>query len=140
MKPDLDDLKAEAKRLRAALAESGRPASHGEALEILARSKGYRNWNTLHAAAGNRPPEPPLAVGQTVSGAYLGHRFRAEVIAVAARRDGGFRVTVVFDEPLNVSAFESMRIERRRVSANIRSDGKTVERIAGGVPQMAIDL
>ena len=51
--PDLAALKAQAKRLRTTLASEGNFISHSEALEFIARQYGYRDWNTLHAAAGS---------------------------------------------------------------------------------------
>jgi len=41
--PSLDALKAQAKRLRSALAEEGDFIKHGEALELVARQFGYRD-------------------------------------------------------------------------------------------------
>ncbi|MEX2520335.1 MAG: glyoxalase superfamily protein [Paracoccaceae bacterium] len=136
----LDDLKTEARRLRATLADLGQTLSHAQALETVARMRGYRDWNTLHAAVGNRPPGPPVSVGQSVGGAYLGRPFRAEVLAVAALGDGRFRVTVHFDEPVNVSAFESFEVLRRRVTASITREGESIERITGGAPQFKLTL
>ncbi|MEZ5914292.1 MAG: glyoxalase superfamily protein [Parvularculaceae bacterium] len=90
----LEDLKAQAKRLRAALAQDGDFISHSEALELLAKQLGFRDWNTLHAAAGNRPPPPQI--GDRVAGAYLGQRFEGEIIAVSALSGGRYRVTIDF--------------------------------------------
>lgn len=136
----LDELKAEAKRLRAKLAESGKPLGHSEALETVARMHGYRDWNTIYAAIGNRPPGPPVTVGQIVSGLYLDKPFRGEVISVAAQGDGRFRVSLQFEAPVNVSAFESFEVLRRRVNANITREGVSLEKISTGAPQMKITL
>jgi len=43
----VQDAKTMASRLRAALAERGVAMSHGESLDLVARSKGHRDWNTL---------------------------------------------------------------------------------------------
>ena len=53
--PSIDVLKQQAKRLRAGLAEDGDFISHSESLELVAKQYGLRDWNTLFAAAGNRP-------------------------------------------------------------------------------------
>jgi hypothetical protein len=60
--PTLDALKGQAKRLRAALAADGDLISHCEALELIAKQNGYRDWNTLHAPAVKQASQP-LSVG-----------------------------------------------------------------------------
>ena len=126
MTTPIEDLKAEAKRLRAALAASGHALSHSQSLEALARQRGYRDWNTLHAAMGNQPPKPPIALGDVVEGVYLGHPLRGEVIAVHALGDGRVRIKLDLEAPVNVSAFDGMDVWRRRLNANIGRDGATV--------------
>ena len=49
---DFRDAKLMAKELRATLAGRGTDISHGEALELVARQFGARDWNTLAAAIG----------------------------------------------------------------------------------------
>lgn len=49
--PSTDDLKAQARRLRAALAGRGVDLPHGHALELVAAQHGARDWNTLSANA-----------------------------------------------------------------------------------------
>ena len=136
----IEDLKNQAKRLRVALSETGRPITHSQALEALARQRGYRDWNTLHAAMGNQPPGPPVALGDHVTGAYLGHAISAEVIGVRALGDGRFRVKLELDRPVNVSAFPAMEVLRRRLNANIARDGTTVEKTSDGEPQLRLHL
>lgn len=51
-----DDPKSMAKRLRTALAERGTEIGHSEALELVARQYGARDWNTFAA----RPKEGPV--------------------------------------------------------------------------------
>ncbi len=69
--PTIDSAKVQAKALRKALAAEGRDISHGAALELVAKSHGFHDWNTLHARAGNQP-HCPVALGQTLAGRYLG--------------------------------------------------------------------
>src|SRR5690606_31658729 len=45
----IDNAKAQAKALRAALQAQGTAISHAQALELIARQHGARDWNTLHA-------------------------------------------------------------------------------------------
>lgn len=136
----IEDLKAEAKRLRSALADTGQNLSHSQALEALARQHGYRDWNTLHAALGNQPPKPPIALGDTVTGAYLGHPITADVIGVRALGDGRYRVKLDLETPVNVSAFPSMEVLRRRLNANIQANGETIEKTSNGAPQLRLNL
>jgi len=132
----LDDLKAQAKRLRAALEEDGDFISHSEALELLAKQLGFRDWNTLHAAIGNKPPPPQL--GDRVAGAYLGQKFEGEIIGVEALSEGRHRVTIDFDEAVDVVTFESFSAFRKRVSAVINEDGRSAEKTSDGRPQMEV--
>ena len=59
--PSIDALKRLAQRLRQELADAGTVISHSRSLELLAHQHGYKDWNTLHAAIGNRPPASPVA-------------------------------------------------------------------------------
>lgn len=140
MTTPIEDLKTEAKRLRSALAETGRQISHAQALEALARQRGYRDWNTLHAAMGNQPPPSPVALGDRVTGAYLGKRISAVVIGARALGDGRHRVKLDLDRPVDVSAFPAMEVLRRRLNANIKPTGETVEKTSNGQPQLRLDL
>ncbi len=138
--PTIEDLKSQAKRLRASLSARN-PLSHSQALEAVARQHGYKDWNTIHAACGNAPPGPPWQVGQTVTGAYLGKPVRGTIKSVREWADGRmFRVTLDLDEPVNVSAFDSFEVMRRRLSATLSRDGETVEKITGGTPQLKLDV
>ncbi|MEQ9638949.1 MAG: glyoxalase superfamily protein [Alphaproteobacteria bacterium] len=136
--PPLDELKAQAKALRAALADTGDEVGHGRALELVAHQHGYRDWNTLHAAVGNRPP-PPLHVGMRVAGTYLGQPFHGEVIALALAGER-YRVTLRFDDPVDVVTFDSFSNFRSRVTATVDRAGRTAERTADGQPHMVLEL
>lgn len=138
--PTIDDMKAQAKRLRAELEIRGTPLSHAQALETVARQHGYRDWNTAHAAAGNRPPAS-FHVGQVLTGTYLGQKFLGEVIAVQRLGEGNrWRLTFRFDEPVDVVTFDSFSSYRHRVTATVGSDGVTAERTSNGEPHMRIEL
>lgn len=138
--PSIAALKAQAKRLRNALAEEGDFIKHGEALELVARQFGYRDWNTLHAAAGNRSPLP-LAVGQDVSGLYLGQPFKARILSLQTLADDGFmRIALDLDEAVDVVKFDSFSAYRKRIQATIRPDGSTVTRTSDGEPHLRLSL
>jgi hypothetical protein len=139
--PSLDDLKAQARRLRATLQDSGSAVGHARSLELLAHQYGYKDWNTLHAALGNRPPPAPIQLGMRVTGRYLGQVFAGEVISVRALGEGErYRVTLDFDEPVDVVTFDSFSAFRRRVSATVDRHGVTAEKTSNGQPHMVLDL
>jgi len=139
--PSLDALKAQARRLRATLGAEGNPIGHGKALEMQGHQHGYRDWNTLHAAIGNRPPPAPVAIGDRVHGLYLGQRFDAEVIGVQAlSSQDKFRITLNFDEAVDVVTFESFSAYRKRVTCTIDRAGRTVEKTSDRRPHLQLRL
>ena len=141
MLPTIDVLKDQARRLRASLAADGKPVGHGKVLEMVAHQYGYRDWNTLHAVAGNRSPASPVTVGARVQGRYLGQRFSGEVIGVVATSPPGrFRVTLRFEEPVDVVTFDSFSAFRQRVTCVIDRTGATAERTSNGRPHMQLHL
>ena len=66
--PALDALKDQARRLRKRFADDGQAIGHARALELIAAQYGFRDWNTLHAKVGNRPPFNPWMLGARVRG------------------------------------------------------------------------
>ncbi len=139
--PAIEALKAQAKRLRAALDSDGTAIGHSRSLELLAHQHGYKDWNTLHAAVGNRPLACPVVPGQRVSGQYLGQSFDGEVLSVQNLvSPGRFRVTLLFDEPVDVVTFDSFSAFRKRVSCSIGTAGFTTEKTSNGQPQLRLDL
>lgn len=136
--PSIKELKAQAKRLRAQLAEDGDFVSHCEALELVAAQFGFRDWNTIVAAAGNRRP-PPFEIGARMSGSYLGQAFRGEIIGVTILSPGRTRVTIQFDEPVDVVSFDSFSAFRSRVTAIVNDVGETAEKTSDGRPQLAME-
>lgn len=143
--PSLDALKQQAKRLRVALDGPGTGDSaaigHGKALELVAQLHGYKDWNTLHAALGNRPPVSPVALGARVRGHYLGQAFEGEVLGVQSLASPGrYRITLGFDEPVDVVTFPSFSNFRSRVSCVIDGVGATAEKTSDGRPQLQLRL
>lgn len=137
--PSLDALKDQAKRLRDALARQGTEINHSKSLELIANQYGFRDWNTLHARIGNMPPKKALSLGDKASGRYLGKAFTGQVIAVQRMTAGNMtRVTFDFDEPVNVSEFESFSVMRKRVVCMLDEDGRTVEKTSNGVPHLEL--
>ncbi|MDP2740970.1 MAG: glyoxalase superfamily protein [Pseudorhodobacter sp.] len=137
--PSMDAAKAQAKALRAGLAADGREIGHGKALDLVARSHGYKDWNTLHAAIGNAP-RPPVAVGQIVEGRYLKQPFLGEVTGLTALSSGRWQVVLEFDQPVDVVTFDSFSNFRSRVTKVVGSDGVSLETTSDGVPHLVLTL
>ena len=138
--PPLEALKAQAKRLRQSLTGEGNFITHSEALELLAHQHGYRDWNTLHAAAGNRPASP-LALGARVSGRYLGQAFKGEIIGLT-RLNGGshYKLSLDLDEAVDVVTFDSFSAFRKRINCTVDAAGRSAACTSNGEPQMVIAI
>jgi hypothetical protein len=138
--PSLETVKDQAKRLRTRLKDEGNEISHSKALELVAAQYGFRDWNTLAAKAGNRPPLNPWMLGSRVTGHYLGQPFSAEIISVQAitAAPGRYRITFNFDEPVDVVTFDSFSNMRQRVVCTIGEDGRTIEKTSNGRPHMEL--
>ena len=142
--------RAQARALREALSARGTPVSHAQALELIARQHGARDWNTLHArlvtTQAPAPPAPapvpatPSAFGlrQRVTGRYLGQPFRGEIIALSRVGPGRTRVTVRFDEAVDVVRFESFSALRRQVTATLDGQGCSASATSDGTPHMVL--
>jgi len=135
--PPIEDLKDEARRLRRALAAEGVEIGHSAALERVARAHGHRDWNTAHAVASKVPPYP-VRPGERVTGAYLGRPFRAEVLGLTVLGENRFRVTLDFDEAVDVVAFDSFSNLRKRVVKVIDARGESPDRTSDGRPHLRI--
>lgn len=146
----IDELKGQARRLRRAMAETGAEIAHSAALELVAKSHGQRDWNTLAALAGRAPDVKPAETGATeiglavavdgrVRGAYLGQPFEGRVISLTRLPAGGlYRISVKFDAPVDVVTFESFSALRYRADAVIDASGVSPRRTSNGVPQMVV--
>ncbi|MGB3815826.1 MAG: glyoxalase superfamily protein [Shinella sp.] len=139
--PSLDTLKDQAKRLRARFADDGQAVSHSRALELVAAQYGFRDWNTLHAAVGNRPPFNPWMLGSRVRGHYLGQPFDAEILGVQAltSHPGHYRMTLHFDEPVDVVTFDSFSALRQRVNCTVDETGRTAAKTSNGRPHLELE-
>lgn len=60
------ELKAQARRLRTALSDKGCPVSHTEALDLVARVHGRRNWKELVGLKAAGTARAPAAVDESV--------------------------------------------------------------------------
>lgn len=138
--PSLDVLKDQAKRLRDTLGRQGTVINHSKALELIAAQQGFRDWNTLMGAVGNRPPVRSYNIGDQVIGHYLGQMFTGTIIGVQTLTNahGRTRVTFDFDEPVDVITFESWSAYRKRVTCTLDKEGRTVEKTSNGQPHMVL--
>ena len=137
--PTIDVLKSEAGALRQSLERDGAPVSHSKSLELLARWYGARDWNTLCALAKRQAPRLP-GVGERTRGCYLGQPFEGEVIGLQKLAGGKNRITIRFDEPVDVVTFESFSSFRSRVTATVGAGGESPARTGTGEPQLRLEL
>ncbi|WFU09948.1 glyoxalase superfamily protein [Rhizobium sp. CB3090] len=140
--PSIDELKAQAKRLRQAIAERGGDITHSAALELVAKQYGLRDWNTLSALAAkpNAVPSAPVAVGTAVRGRYLNQPFTGKVLALSEQSGGLHRITIHFDAPVDVVTFESFSAFRQRINAQIDANGISPRKTSDGVPHLVLDI
>ena len=136
--PTRDALKAQAKRLRADLAQRGQTITHAQALETIAHQWGARDWNTLAAQAVPAPPAEGYAPGQRVTGRYLGHAFRGQIKAARQAASGFWAVTVRFDAPIDVVTSDQFSAFRRQVNATLNAEGRSPQKTSDGQPHMVL--
>ena len=134
----VQSLKSEAKALREERSAAGETISHGAALEAVAKAHGFRDWNTARASLPDRVAVP-FQVGQRVHGTYLEQPFRGVLIGVQMMSDGQhFKITVNFDEPVNVTPNFMFAARRHRVVATVDLHGVTPAQRGNGKPQMIV--
>jgi hypothetical protein len=135
--PSRDALKGQAKRLRTALAAEGDFVTHSEALELIAKQNGYRDWNTLSAAS--RDNEGRLIVGAAVSGRYLGQAFTGRLVTLSELGGGARRkVAIQLDQPVDVVRSAHFSSLRRRITGVIDKTGVSAETTSDGVPHLVV--
>jgi len=137
--PSIAAAKAAARALRARLAEEGRSIGHGQALELIARQQGYRDWNACHAAleAAETPPWQP---GTRVRGRYLAQPFEATVVTATRISPGWVRLELDLDEPVDVVRFDSFSSLRKRVQGTVGPAGVSRERTSDGHPHLVVEM
>ena len=130
--------KAQARRLREALASEGVSISHGRALELVARQQGLRDWNTLAAATGamtapahGETPDgtrfgAPFAVGERVEGTFNGKPAQGHVFGIERTiKPDLWRATIAFDPPVDVVTSQLFSSLRRRITMVVGADGRS---------------
>lgn len=136
--PDRRALKAQARRLRAQAARNGRSLTHSRSLALIARRYGFRNWNTLRAAAAPPLRSGPVLAGDRVQGAYLGRAFVGLVEDTRPAGSERWRIVVRLDTPVDAAASPHFQALRRRISATVDDTGVTAERLLDGTPQLTV--
>ena len=138
--PGLDEIKAQAKRLRSSLEAEGNFLSHSEALELVAKQYGFRNWNTMRPALPvPGRPETDLAVGGPVTGRYLGHPFRGKILGLQVYKGHRRKFVIEFDEAIDVVTSEHFSSHRRRVEGVVERNGASWEKLSNGTPVLQIN-
>jgi len=132
----IEELKASAKRLREKLRRSGLELSHSQTLELIAHQHGARDWNTLCALSRR---SRHLRVGDRIAGRYLGQPFAGVIRGLSVLGDGAHRrITLHFDEPVDVVRFDSFSALRQRVTGIIGWDGRSPKRTSNGEPHLVL--
>ncbi|MEO8530194.1 MAG: glyoxalase superfamily protein [Deltaproteobacteria bacterium] len=137
--PSLTAAKQMAKALRSDLAAKGREIIHSAALELVAKSYGFADWNAFHAALGNGAP-PDWQVGQRVTGAYLSQAFSGRIVSAVRLEPGWAAVELDLDEAVDVVTFDSFSNFRKRIRGVVGPDGFSREKTSNGAPQIRLDL
>lgn len=134
----IDEAKAQAKALRAALQAQGTAISHAQSLEMIARQHGARDWNTLHAQLKLRNAPPDLALSDRVRGRYLGQPFTGQIIGISGPANHR-QISIRFDTPIDVVRFESFSNLRRQINSTINEHGRSHRRTSDGEPQLIVE-
>lgn len=134
-----DEAKAQAKALRAALQAQGTAISHAQALELVARQHGARDWNTLHARLGLRNALPELALGDRVRGRYLGQAFTGRIVGLTGPASHR-QIEIRFDTAVDVVRFESFSNLRHQIRAVIDENGRSHRCTSDGNPQLTVEM
>lgn len=133
----IDEAKAQAKALRAALQAQGNAISHAQALELVARQHGAKDWNTLHARMEQHNAPPELGIGDRVRGRYLGQAFVGRIIGLSGPSTHR-QIEIRFDHPVDVVRFESFSNLRNQVRSVIDESGRSHRQTSDGVPQLIV--
>jgi Glyoxalase superfamily protein len=130
-------LKSEAKQYRQQVQRSGAAISYSAALEHVAKRHGFYDWNTASAALAKN--DCRLFLGQRVSGRYLGHEFKGNLLSLHMISAEETRVEIEFDTPIDAVRFSSFSVLSKRVRGTVRQNGTSIARISTGEAHLVID-
>lgn len=134
----LDEAKAQAKALRAALLARGTAISHSAALELIAQQQGARDWNTLYARLSLHNAPAALTLNDRVRGRYLGQPFTGQVTGLSGPASHR-QITIRFDTAVDVVRFESFSNLRRQIRATIDEHGRSQRHTSDGQPLLIVE-
>jgi hypothetical protein len=137
--PPLASIKAAATLLRSQHLAAGTPIAHSRALELVAHSYGYRDWNTLSSVLV-QTAAPVWRIGARVHGHYLGQAFVATVLEVKDQGAGWACLALDLDQAVDVVTFDSFSSMRKRVNGVIGPKGVSAEKTSNGLPQLQVRL
>lgn len=134
----IDNAKVQAKALRAALQMQATVISHAQALELIAKQHGAKDWNTLYARLVLRNGPLELALNDRVRGRYLGQPFTVQVIGLSGPANY-LQISVRFDTPVDVARFEGFSNLRRQIKATINEQDRSHRYTSDGEPQLIVE-
>lgn len=137
--PSRSEAKAEARALRQALVEKGETIGHSQALDRIARTHGFRDWNTMSAAMDDRQPNQ-ITPGTRLAGRYLSQPFTGTVLSSVQRRKGWVHVVLELDRAVDVVTFDSFSNLRKRIRGTVGPDGRSRECTSDGTPHLQLEL
>ena len=137
---NIDSLKQQARRLRQDLEKDGHAINHSKSLELLAHQFGLKDWNTLVAILKKKSQIGNLAIEQTVKGYYLGNYFTGNLKRIQKLTNGRYRITLVFEKPIDVVKFNSFSNIRKSVTCIVNQNGQTYEKTSNGEPHLKLQL
>jgi hypothetical protein len=131
-------LKSEARALRQKRSAAGENLTHAAALEAVANAHGFRDWNTASASLPDQIAIP-FQIGQRVHGTYLEQPYKGVMIGIQMLGEGQhFKLTIQFDEPVNVTPNFMFAALRQRVIATVDLHGVSPALRGNGKPQMIV--
>lgn len=134
------ELKAQARNYRASQEADGHTVSHAQALEMVARFNGFRDWNTA-AAILPHTQTIKFTIGQRISGRYLKQPFVGTILGIETIGAGDYqKLTLHFDTPVDVISFDSFSAFRQRVVATVDRNGVSPAKTSDGVPHLVLQL
>ncbi len=128
------DAKNAAKNLRAHFVARGHTISHSKALELVAKSEGFRDWNTFSAYLKKCETLPGFFAGDRIDAIYLGQPGSGVILKSEEFDQGRWHVAIQLDDPVDVVRFDSFSSIRSRISATIGADGNSFDHTSDGNP------
>lgn len=130
--------KSRAKKLRTYLTQQDITLTHSASLEAIAKTEGFRDWNTYVASfklaevaiQSSKDVDTglfPLQVGERISGTYRGAHFTGRLIGLESTKGPGvWRAKLHFDDAVTIPGTELLKHTRQRVRCMLDSEGRSV--------------